>query len=80
MNGINGSPQTTIDKEKDKIELNSDLVSLINSEIESLTEAKTTHPEAGKNIDKRIAGLNEIKTLKENEIKARQTAHIGIWE
>ncbi|MBL7897407.1 MAG: hypothetical protein JNJ99_02645, partial [Crocinitomicaceae bacterium] len=72
MNGINGSSQTTIDKEKDKIELNSDLVSLINSEIESLTEAKTTHPEAAKNIDKRIAGLNEIKTLKENEIKVSQ--------
>ncbi|MBK8924815.1 MAG: hypothetical protein IPM74_02650 [Crocinitomicaceae bacterium] len=72
MDNINGSSQPSIEKEKDKIELNTDLVSLIDNEIKTLTDAKTSNPSSAKDIDKRIQGLNTIKTEKLAEIETSE--------
>ncbi|MBI3134418.1 MAG: hypothetical protein HYZ14_07035 [Bacteroidetes bacterium] len=72
MNTIYGSSQNQADKEKDKIDLNQNLISLIDAEIESLTNAKITNPDAAKAIDKRIEGLTTIKNQKTAEIKASE--------
>jgi hypothetical protein len=73
MNTINGSSESTIEKEKDKIALNENLVSLIDNEIAVLTNAKTENPAAAKDIDKRITGLNAIKTTTLAEIETSKT-------
>jgi len=60
------------DHEKRKIELNKEIIAKIDQNIRKLENAKNTHPENTKQLDKRIVNLEGLKSDKLSEIEASE--------
>ena len=61
------------DLEKKKIELNEEVLAKIDQNIRKLENAKNTHPDNVKQLDKRISNLEEIRSITETEIETSQS-------